>query len=752
MGPRSEPRDEAGAGFDLIESKLTRPPLRAGIVGRETLLERALDASSTPIVSVVAPAGYGKTTFVVQWAERDPRPFAWLAVDERDDDPKTLLSYVAEALDRVEPLPHRVFDALTSPASSVPGTIAPRLASAFAAMTVPAVLVVDDVQLLHDVEGREALAVIADNVPAGSQVVLVSRSPLPLRVGRLRAEGRLLEISAEDLTLTKDEAGRLLHAADAGFVDAQLDDVYARTEGWPVGLYLAALAHRYGGSWGGVPSGLSGDDTFVAEYIRSEFLNGVSDPQRRLLMRASVLERMSAALCEAALGLPGAAQSFQELAHSNLLLVPLDHRGDWYRFHHLFRDLLLAELTRIDPGIVPVIRRRAADWYLDRGLPEEAMPYALAGEDVQRVADLTAQLWSPVYTRGQTSTLQRWFAWLADHEGLEAQPANVLNAAFLASTLGQDAPAERLLQVVEGWLDSDSDALASPWVRALALTLEAIACPHGVERMRADADEAARLFVSMGWPLASALNLQARARVLQGDDEAADEMFAEATVVGDGREPPDVVSSSFSGRAFIAIGRHEWRAASEFSRSAESLLREVGVEDSYAVVVASATRARVMQHDGDIAGARQELTVALRRRPLLSSAIPHLAVQTRLAIVHAQLGLGDSAGARTVLEEVDDILARRPRLGTLVAEAAEARALLSGVAGPSVAGASSLTTAELRVLPMLATQLSYSEIASQLYVSKNTVRSQVYSLFRKLGATTRTEAVTRSRQLALLDG
>ena len=752
MGPGSGARDEAAAGFDLVASKLTRPPLRTGIVGREPLLERVVSASSTPIVSVIAPAGYGKTTFLVQWAERDPRPFAWIAVDERDDDPKTLLSYVAEALDRVQPLPRRVFDALASAASSVPGTIAPRLASAFAAMTVPVVLVLDDVHLLHDVEGREALAVIADNVPTGSQLVLVSRSPLPLRVARLRAEGRLLEISAEDLTLTKEEAGRLLRAADADVSDAQLDDVYARTEGWPVGLYLAALSHRESGAWVGLPSGFTGDDTFVAEYIRSEFLSGISDEQRELLMRSSVLDRMSAALCEATLGLPDSAEAFTELARSNLLLVPLDHRGEWYRLHHLFRDLLLAELSRTEPAIVPAIRGRAADWFVERGLPEEAMPYALLGEDVERVAALTAQLWSPVYTRGQPATLHRWFDWLDDHGGMETQPANVMNAAFLAGTLGQETIAARWLQVVEGWLASDSDALADPWVRALALTLEAIACPHGVERMRADADEAARLFTSLGWPLASALNLQATARVLAGDDDPADAMFADATVVGNGREPADVLSCSFSGRAYIAIARHDWAGAAEFSRRAQAVLREAGVEDSYAVVLASAARARVLQHDGDIAGARQELTVALRRRPLLSSAIPHLAVQARLALAHAQLGLGDSAGARTVLAEVDEILSRRPDLGTLVAEAAEARATVSGLRGTSVAGASSLTTAELRVLPMLATQLSYSEIASELYVSKNTVKSQVYSLFRKLGATTRTEAVTRSRQLALLDG
>ena len=155
---------------------------------------------------MVAPSGYGKTTLLSQWAERNGRSFAWVSVDERDNDPKVLLSYVAEALDAVEPIDGRVFDALASPESSVPGTVVPRLGSAFSSMTSPVALVLDDVHTLHDLESRAALSVLADHVPGGSQLVFAGQAPPPLRVARLRAQGRLLEIGPRDLSLTRDEA------------------------------------------------------------------------------------------------------------------------------------------------------------------------------------------------------------------------------------------------------------------------------------------------------------------------------------------------------------------------------------------------------------------------------------------------------------------------------------------------------------------------------------------------------------------
>src|SRR5215469_10202061 len=186
------PPNVGRSAFELIAAKLLRPSVRPGTIRRPSLIERLARSDDRPIVSVVAPAGYGKTTLLAQWAEFTGQAFAWVSVDEKDNDPKVLLTYVADALNAVEPISERVFDALASPGSSVPGSVVPRLGSALAAMSSPVVLVLDDVHLLHDSECRAALSVLADHVPGGSRMVLAGRAEPPLRVARLRAEGKIL--------------------------------------------------------------------------------------------------------------------------------------------------------------------------------------------------------------------------------------------------------------------------------------------------------------------------------------------------------------------------------------------------------------------------------------------------------------------------------------------------------------------------------------------------------------------------------
>ena len=387
VGERPVPAQRAaGPGFELITSKLRRPSVRSGTIRRPALLERLTREDSRPVVSVVAPSGYGKTTLLAQWAERNGRAFAWVSVDEHDNDPKVLLSYVARALDALQPVGGRVFEALASPVSSVPGSVVPRLGSAFWSMTAPVVLVLDDVHLLHNRECRDALSVLADHVPHGSRLVLAGQDEPPLRIARLRAEGRVLEIGPGDLMLSRQEAAALLRSADVMLSEEDVAALHQRTEGWPAGLYLAALYLREGGALGTAAVSFGGDDRLVSEYMESEFLERISRRDRVFLTRTAVLERMSGPLCEAVLDLPGSAATLADLARSNLLLVPLDRRGQWYRYHHLFRDMLLAELERGQPDLMPVLRRRAADWCQRNDLPEEALEYSIAAGDVDTVA------------------------------------------------------------------------------------------------------------------------------------------------------------------------------------------------------------------------------------------------------------------------------------------------------------------------------------------------------------------------------
>jgi LuxR family maltose regulon positive regulatory protein len=436
-------RRAARPGFDLIVSKLRRPPPRPGIVDRRLLLGRLTGGDYRPVVSVVAPPGYGKSTVLSQWAERSGRAFAWVTVEEPDNDPKVLLAYVAAALDEIEPIDERVFDALASSDSSVPGSVVPRIGSAFAAMSSPLVLVLDDVHVLRDRECRSALSVLADHVPAGSQLVLAGRADPPLRVARLRAEGRILEIGPSDLSLTAGEAASLLDRAGVILGADEAAELHRRTEGWAAGLYIAALAIKAGSRDGETAPTFSGDDIFMRDYLRSEVLDRLPEADALFLARTSALERMSGPLCDAVLGLQGSAATLAGLAQSNLLVVPLDRRGQWYRYHHLFRDLLLAELDRLEPGLVPALRQRAAQWHEGNGRPDEALEYWMQAGDADSAARLVTVLAFPAYQRGMVATAERWLKWLQDHTDVEDYPAVAVLAALLAALTGKPDDAER---------------------------------------------------------------------------------------------------------------------------------------------------------------------------------------------------------------------------------------------------------------------------------------------------------------------
>ena len=736
------------AAFDLKAAKLLRPLVRPGTVSRSWLIERLARSDSHPIVSVVAPAGYGKTTLLSQWAERNGQAFAWVSVDEGDNDPRVLLTYVAEALDAIEPVGDRVFDALASPVSSVPGSVVPRLGSAFWSMTSPVALVLDDVHLLHDSECRAALSVLADHVPPGSRLVLAGRTEPPLRTARLRAEGKILEIGPSDMSLSTGEAASLLRAADVVLSEQDVAELYRRTEGWPVGLYLAALYLREGGSLAGAAASFGGEDRFVSEYVESELLARISSSQRAFLTRTAVLERMSGPLCEAVLDQPGAGASLAELARSNLLLVPLDRRGQWYRYHHLFRDMLLAELERLEPGLIPVLCRRAAGWCQGNGLPEDALEYSMAAEDVEAAASLMERLFLPVYRQARVTTLERWFQWLGDRGGIQGHPLAAILASLVAGVSGRPAEAERWADTVDRWQyhgPRADDPVAEAWAAVMRFTL----CRQGVEQMRADADEAADRLAAVGLVLVTVPLGQGVARVLCGDPDDGDAFLEYAISIGGEDTAPDVLVRALCQRSLLAMERDQWSQAEAFADQARSVLRRAGPE-KYSLLCA--VQARSALHRGDAAAAQQELVSAQELRPSLTYAVPHLAIQVRIELIRVYLALADLAGARTLMREVDELLRRRPGMGILVGQAEALRAQLSRQRGRTSPGASALTAAELRVLPLLATHLRSAEIAAELFVSVHTVKSQQASLYRKLGTSSRSQAVARARQLGLLEG
>jgi LuxR family maltose regulon positive regulatory protein len=270
--------------------------------------------------------------------------------------------------------------------------------------------------------------------------------------------------------------------------------------------------------------------------------------------------------------------------------------------------------------------------------------------------------------------------------------------------------------------------------------------------MLADADEAARGFTAQGIVTSGPVLLQGIARVLSGDLDGGDELLKDAVSLGEKTGAHEIVAQALSERSMVAMARGEWSLAELMAGQARTALSQAGIEESYVMPLVCAAQARVASHQGDVAAARHEVVRAQRLRPLLSHATPHVAVQARIELTRVHLALADVAGARTLIREIDELLKRRPDLGTLVGEARALRTQLSAERAPAVPGASSLTGAELRVLPMLATHLSFPEIGADLFLSPHTVKSQAMSIYRKLGASSRSQAVARSRELGLLEG
>ncbi len=721
-------------------------------MGRSALIERLVNDGARFIVSVAAPAGYGKTTLLAQWAERDSRAFAWVSVDAADNDPKVLLTYVAEALDAVEPISQRVFDALAATGSSVPGSVVPRLGAAFSSMTVPVVLVLDDVHLLANSECRAALSVLSDHVPGRSLLALAGRGQPPLRSARLRAEGKILEIGPGDLALSLGEASSLLRDAGVVLGDDDVAELRRRTEGWPAGLYLAALYLREGGSVERAAFSFGGDDRLVSEYLESEFLARISRQQRAFLTRTAVLERLCGPLCEAVLELDGAGRTLADLARSNLLLVPLDRRGQWYRYHHLFRDMLLAELERLQPGLIPVLRRRAASWCSDNGLPEEALEYSMAAGDVDAAASLVERLGMQALRQARFTTWHRRLRWLEEQGGVRGHPMVPILAALLCALTARPVDAERWADMVDRWQCGDPARPADPIAEAYAAQLRAIMCRRGVEQMRADTEEALRRYAQENLVPSAPTLFRGIAQVLCGDLGGGDESFEDAISAGQNVDAPEAMALALCERSLLAMGRGEWGQAELLAGQARAGLHQAGLEESYSTPLVCAVHARAALHGGDVPAARKALVDAQRQRPLLTYAIPVLAVQVRIELTHVHLALGDLAGARTLMREIDELLHRRPRLGTLVGQADELRARLAEDRGSIVPGASALTVAELRLLPLLSTHLSFPEIGAELFLSRTTIKSQALSIYRKLGAQSRSQAVARARELGLLEG
>ena len=739
----------AAPSFPILESKLTPAPTRPGIVSRVQLLDWLEASAATPVVAMSAPAGYGKTMLTAEWAKRDPRPFVWLSIDRHDNDPTVLLTYLAVGLDRVEPLDPWVLGVLASRGVSISQTVLPRLGAALAGKTIAGVVVLDDVHLLHDQQGLDAVAVLVDHLPPGSQLVVISRGEPPLPLARWRAEGRLAELGPGELAMGPLEAGSLFAAARVELADGEVAELTRRTEGWPVALYLAALAHKAGGQRGNTGAKFTGDDRFLADYLHAELLSRLSSTEVRFLTRTAVLDRLSGPLCDAVLGSSGSAAVLASLERSNLLVVPLDRQREWYRYHPLFQELLRGDLERHEPELVRELTRRAATWCQQHGLVEAAIGYAMDAGDADLVAPGVEQAAIPVYRSGRLATVQQWFDWFDDRRLMQQYPAVAMLGAWVQALGGHAAAAERWADAAErgsyqGMLP-DGSASIEGW-RAL---LRAKLCRHGVRQMRADAEQALELLAVGSLWRAPAQLLLGISQVLAGNHGVADRALAEAVEVAQDTGATVAASVALAERAILAIGRQDWHNAETLVEQARSVIDSAHLEECVTSLVLYAAGARVAIHHGNLDQSKQDLARAQQLRPQATRSLPYYAVQARLELIRTYLALTDVASARTVLGEVDELLRWRPDLGTLPQQAGQLRSQLDQARG-EVIGAAPLTTAELRLVPLLATHLSFREMGQRLYVSQHTVKTQAMSIYRKLGVSSRAQAVQRVQEVGLL--
>ena len=450
----------------LLATKLHVPGPRPGFVARPRLAGALGEALAPGLVLVCAPAGSGKTALLADWARSAGRPVAWLSLDAADDDPVRFWRHVVAALDRARPgIGERAGPLLGPPPSSFEGLVTALINElAVQPGQDEIMLVLDDYHLVSAEPVHASLAFLLEHLPPGLRLVLASRSDPPLPLPRLRAGGQLAELRAAELRFTAEEAAALLREAiGADLPGAVVAALAARTEGWAAGLQLAALSLRGQADPAGFVATFSGSHRYVLDYLAGEVLDRQSEEVRTFLLQTSVLERLSGELCDAVTGRTGGQVMLEQVERANLFLVPLDEVRGWWRYHHLFADLLRARLQQQHPDRLAALHRNAAAWSAERGLADDAVRHAVAAGEMTWAARLVEQYFDAAYNlRGEEATVQRWLASLPA-ELVQSRPRLLLAQAFLAATSGRAEAVEPPLDAAERALAAAAGAAGEPF-------------------------------------------------------------------------------------------------------------------------------------------------------------------------------------------------------------------------------------------------------------------------------------------------
>ena len=735
-GPRGRLPSVQQRSLDVIEAKIKPPTPRRGVVTRAALVNQ-LRRERAAVVLLIARAGYGKTTLLVQWAAVESRPVAWLSIDSRDNDPLVLVKHVVAAVDRIEPLDRRLLASLCVTRKQTWMSVANRAAQSLASCRRPFLLVLDNVDLLHASEARRLLSMLIAAVPQGSTVALAARTAPKLPAAALRARGSVQEIGVAELALSDREAQLLLERANADLSDGEAGELIGLCEGWPAALYLASLSLRDLAN-GPAPNRFAGSDRYLADYMRAEYLSLLSPRDLRFLRRVAILEELSGPLCDSVLRTENSEAELRKLVRAGFAVIPLDGKKGRYRLHRLFRDLLLDELLEEEPQLIRTLHKRAADWYEKAGAPVRALEHANAAGDTDRVAAIITASAFSASCRGCLLDLERFLARFDTAEQLERYPAVALHGSRIHAYRGRLEEAERWLALAErGSRRRGGDAAA---VRPRMAVVRAALCRDGPRRMLADAGAAmSRLPRTSQW-YPTAVHMRGSAALLLGAADEACLLLAEAVRAATALRCAETQMIAIGQLSLIARQHDDPDRADALADEAWEIAAGTELDGYPTSAIALAAAAQSSLRHGRWAEARELIGAAEPLSSSITTALPWLAVGTRLELARCYVRLRDAEAGRVLLQEVDAIIEVRPRLGVLVDQARALRHELGTFAHPPGALAA-LTPAELRLLPLLATHLAFREIAEQLKISRNTVKTQAISIYRKLGVSGRSEAI-----------
>jgi LuxR family maltose regulon positive regulatory protein len=715
---------------------------------RARLLE-LLDADEGAVLTVIdAPVGYGKTTLLRLWCAERREPVVWLTLDAADDDPVRLWTHLATAVERLgHGLGRAALMGLGVRGTAVE-TAVDELINGLVAYGRPVTIILDD---LHAIGGERSLRSIAhaiERLPANARLLLSSRSD-PISVALLPAGGGPIEIRVRELAFTVDEAHELMVREGIALSDASVELLVERTEGWPAGLYLAALWLRDLEDPDEGVRAFAGSNRQVADYLTDEVLSALDRQVRDFLVRTSVLGRFTPGLCDAVLGREDSAAVLAEFVHSNMFLVALDAREQWYRYHHLFGELLQLELGGEDARAV---RRRASAWCREQGLVEDAIEYAIAAKDAETVAGLLVEHDRAFVWGGRLTQFLGWVRWLPSELLLE-HPSLAAGGAVAASLLGRPelevqqllAPAERARR--------ERPELWSPYAEAIIEVTYANGIVHadvgatvGHARRAVAAARAGADVLTVG-----VLAALSQALFFAGDLDEARCVALQAVERPDAPDVPDGLVGSLGVLALVDAERGRSESAEAWASQAIGFARTRFLADSWIASLAHLGLASALITAGRLDEAERE---ALRGERLRRSAQPTVGhAHALLVLAQVRVARSRLASAARVLKRAQRGIAGFPDPGRLPAIAASIERDLTIAAANAGNGhlVEEPSPAELAVLRYLATGLSRRDIAGRLYISLNTVKSHTRELYRKLGASSRADAVARADALGLLE-